>query len=95
MLLRLLVLLAEFLFTLLVVRLVLARLAPWLWAVRAQRHGPPRATELVRDSVCNTFLPRERALKAWVFGREQHFCSAACRDRALGAAAREAVQPPP
>ena len=39
--------------------------------------------ELVRDRVCNTFLPRSRALKATVGGREEHFCSVACRDRAL------------
>jgi uncharacterized protein len=39
--------------------------------------------ELVRDRICNTFLPRSRALKATVAGREEHFCSPACRDRAL------------
>ena len=39
--------------------------------------------EMVRDRVCNTFLPRHRALKATVRGREEHFCSPACRDRAL------------
>jgi hypothetical protein len=38
---------------------------------------------MVRDRVCNTFLPRQRALRAVVGGREEHFCSAACRDRAL------------
>ena len=42
----------------------------------------PRSLEMVRDRVCNTFLPRERALSALVDGREEHFCSAACRDRA-------------
>jgi hypothetical protein len=40
------------------------------------------ATDMVRDRVCDTFLPRSRALVAIVDGREQHFCSAACRDRA-------------
>ena len=49
--------------------------------------GPPKTarapTELVRDRVCNTFLPRERALSARVGGSEQHFCSTACRDKAL------------
>jgi len=38
---------------------------------------------MVRDRVCNTFLPRARAVTALVGGREMHFCSAACRDRAL------------
>lgn len=43
----------------------------------------PGPSELVRDRICNTFVPRERALRAVVGGREEHFCSAACRDRAL------------
>jgi hypothetical protein len=50
--------------------------------------GPVREGELVRDRVCNTFLPRESALRATVSGREEHFCSAACRDRALAGALR-------
>jgi hypothetical protein len=45
--------------------------------------GAVREGDLVRDRVCNTFLPRESALRATVSGREEHFCSAACRDRAL------------
>ena len=50
--------------------------------------APPRpGVDMVRDHVCNTFLPRERALIATVGGREAHFCSAACRDRALALAA--------
>ena len=46
---------------------------------------PPAAVsgELVRDRVCNTFVPRDRALRAVVGGAEEHFCSAACRDKAL------------
>ena len=42
-----------------------------------------RSRDLVRDRVCNTFLPKDRALTAMVRGHEEHFCSAACRDRAL------------
>ena len=42
----------------------------------------PATPTLVRDRVCNTFVPRDRALRATVDGREEHFCSAACRDRA-------------
>ena len=41
--------------------------------------------EMVRDHVCNTFLPRNRALRAVIDGQEAHFCSPACRDRALAA----------
>ena len=44
------------------------------------------STRLVRDAVCNTYLPLDRALVALVKGREEHFCSPACRDRALQAA---------
>ncbi|HET7294777.1 MAG TPA: hypothetical protein VFM88_20305 [Vicinamibacteria bacterium] len=43
----------------------------------------PRPGDLVRDRVCNTFVPRERAVRADVAGREEHFCSTACRDKAL------------
>lgn len=51
----------------------------------AGRRAPRQAggAALVRDRVCNTFVPRERALKAEIAGREEHFCSAACRDKAL------------
>jgi hypothetical protein len=52
------------------------------------RAAPPRERELVRDRVCNTFLPRDRALTAVVRGQEEHFCSTACRDRALVSPAR-------
>jgi uncharacterized protein len=38
--------------------------------------------EMVRDRVCNTFLPRERALREVMAGEERFFCSTACRDRA-------------
>jgi hypothetical protein len=67
---------------LLVIRLVLRAFA-------AQRvgSGPTRpdgsGRDLVRDRVCNTFVPRDRALVARVAGREEFFCSAACRDRGL------------
>lgn len=52
--------------------------------------GPPvsgsaHPVELVRDEMCNTFVPRSRALVAQVGGRTAHFCSSACRDRALAA----------
>jgi hypothetical protein len=43
----------------------------------------PAAADLVRDRVCNTFLPRATALVAAVHGETAFFCSEACRDRAL------------
>jgi YHS domain-containing protein len=54
------------------------------------RTGAPsrKAEDLVRDPVCNTYVPRSRALTAVVEGHEEHFCSEACRDRARAGAAR-------
>ena len=63
--------------------LFLVRLGLRLFAAaRRPRPAAATATDLVRDRVCNTFVPRDRALRATVGGREEHFCSAACRDRA-------------
>ncbi|MCP3978560.1 MAG: hypothetical protein GY716_04390 [bacterium] len=69
--------------------------AYWLRGLRnAQRgsdsragRGPeqPRADRavdvgpMVRDRVCNTFLPRSRALTAHIDGTEHFFCSEGCR----------------
>ena len=83
--------LVRILFVLLLVRLVLRAVASALRPRPAA--APPRSPaapdrELVRDRVCNTFLPRERALTAFIAGRQEHFCSAACRDRALLAVSR-------
>ncbi len=51
--------------------------------------APPRAIEdLVLDRVCQTHVPRSRAVLARVAGRDEAFCSAACRDKALAAVAR-------
>ena len=67
---------------LLIARFVLRFVAA---VVQGYQGAPPReaaATEMVRDRVCDTFVPRSRALMAIVDGREQHFCSPECRDRA-------------
>lgn len=85
----------QFLFWLLLLRLVVRTVA------RAFSPGPgrPRATasprtqvrapeDLVLDRVCHTHVPRSGAIVARVAGREEHFCSAACRDKALAAVAR-------
>lgn len=50
---------------------------------RGSSPAAPSGRELVRDRVCNTFLPRERAIHALVNGHEEHFCSTACRDQAM------------
>ena len=47
------------------------------------RRPPARpAEDLVRDRICNTYVPRTRALTAVIEGHEEHFCSVACRDKA-------------
>jgi hypothetical protein len=93
---RVLVKILQFLFWLLLLRLVVRAVA------RAFSPGParPRAAappsrpqvrppeDLVLDRVCQTHVPRSRALVARVADREEHFCSAACRDKALATAAR-------
>ena len=43
------------------------------------------AEDLVLDRVCHTYVPRSRAITARISGREEPFCSAACRDQALAA----------
>jgi hypothetical protein len=44
--------------------------------------GPPAGT-MVRDRVCNTFLPRERALTTRLGSEEHFFCSEKCREAFL------------
>ena len=67
------------------------------WAVRRlfgerRRPVPPGAKRsvpasrdgvMVRDRICNTFLPESSALKASVDGQEHFFCSERCRQRFL------------
>ena len=77
---------------LLLVRLVLRAFAAQRRASGAAR-GDGAARDLVRDRVCNTFRARERAIRAQVGGREEFFCSAACRDRRLHEAAPSAPAP--
>lgn len=54
----------------------------------APRRSARPAEDLVRDRICNTYVPRSRALTAKVAGREEHFCSEACRDEARARVAR-------
>jgi hypothetical protein len=85
--------LLRFLAVLLLIRFVLRTLVLWLRprpASRAARPSVAPAQDLVRDRVCNTFVARDRAIKAMVSGREEHFCSTACRDQALLAPSRAA-----
>ena len=63
--------------------LFLVRLGLRLFAAGRRARPAAPGTDLVRDRVCNTFVPRDRALAGEVAGRIEHFCSAACRERAL------------
>lgn len=47
-----------------------------------------RATELVRDRVCNTFVPKDRALTLKESGQIHFFCSEQCRTRHIAGASR-------
>jgi hypothetical protein len=76
---------------LLIIRFVLRAVALWLRGPsRAGQSAAPPApaggvavADLVRDQVCGTFVVREAAVRALVAGREELFCSIACRDKAL------------
>jgi hypothetical protein len=73
---------------LLLIRMVLRAVALWLRgpAASSSPGSPVRKTgavqDLVRDQVCGTFVIREQAVRATIGGREELFCSAACRDKA-------------
>jgi len=85
----LIVRLARFVFLLVFVRFVLRALFGPGARPRATRPAPPPSAsveDLVRDPVCNTHLPRSRAIRVKLAGRDEYFCSAACRDRALSQA---------
>lgn len=83
---------------------VYAFVAYLVWKFIRKAFGPPasnsptpRAGErsgiMVKDEVCQTYLPREDAILAKIDGRDRYFCSEACRakfltsrqDRASGA----------
>jgi hypothetical protein len=86
----------QFLFWLFVLRLVVRTVAGAFSSAppRARATGaPPRAQvrapeDLVLDRVCRTYVPRSRSVTARVSGREEHFCSIDCRDKAQAAVAR-------
>lgn len=65
-----------------IARMVAARPA----APRPKTPPAPRFEgEMVRDRVCDTFVPRAKALSVRSGDEEHFFCSAACRDRFLEA----------
>ncbi len=70
----------RFLLWLLMIRLAVRAVASFFGP---SSDGPKKGRDLVRDRVCNTFVPQDRAVVAMVGGKPEYFCSAACRDRAL------------
>jgi hypothetical protein len=97
---RAIVFLVELLLWLLIIRIVLRGLTR-IFVRPAQRPGteargpdtprpgePRQIEDLVLDRVCRSHFPRSRAVAARVAGREELFCSTACRDKALAAVAR-------
>jgi YHS domain-containing protein len=50
--------------------------------VRQEARGQaPTAEEMVRDPVCQLYLPRVEAIRRKVQGREYFFCSPGCLDK--------------
>jgi len=50
---------------------------------------PPRASKgtsgiMVKDDICNTYLPKENAIRQVHEGKEYYFCSSECRQKFLG-----------
>lgn len=82
---RLLVAVALFVVAMLILRRLAGALAPPGRDRAAAGRRPARTTELVRDRVCNTFIPRDRALEASASGQTHYFCSEPCRSRFLAA----------
>jgi hypothetical protein len=91
---RALVFFVQLLFWLMVIRLLLRGFARMFAATPARPRTaaspapPPQIEDLVQDPVCRTYVPRSRVVSAQIAGREEHFCSTACRDKALAAVAR-------
>ena len=64
---------------------VISRLLRGATRPAAPGRGPTRRDgEMVRDRVCNTFLPRAGALIERVDGETHYFCSEGCRMRFAG-----------
>jgi hypothetical protein len=78
----------QVLIVLFLLRLIVQTVAGLVRSARPARPRRPANTELVRDRMCNTYVPRKNALVARVGGREESFCSPACRDRALAEVAK-------
>jgi uncharacterized protein len=52
-------------------------------ASKASRASKQPSGIMVKDEICNTYLPKEDTLKEVVEGKEYYFCSKECRDKFL------------
>jgi len=55
-------------------------------ATQINRTAPPRKNLsgiMVKDEICNTYLPKENAIKEIFQGKEYFFCSDSCRKKFL------------
>ena len=50
---------------------------------RAPRQPRQISGTMVKDEICNTYLPKEDAIKEIVGGKEHYFCSKECRQKFL------------
>ena len=44
---------------------------------------PPKQGLMVKDEACNTYLPKEDAIRLNFEGKEHYFCSNACKQKFL------------
>ncbi len=58
-----------------------------MYVLAPRQRTPDRAAGpsgvMVKDEVCNTYLPREDAVKETIGGVDHYFCSQACRGKFL------------
>ena len=56
-------------------------------ALTQKSHPSPKSEQtsglMVKDNVCNTYLPKEDAIKEIIDGKEFFFCSQECRQKYL------------
>lgn len=91
---RLLLFLGLFLLVIILLRRLAGAFSPGGGdAGRARRSGG--ATQLVRDRVCNTYIPRDRALTLGSGEETRYYCSKECCSRDRARSGGGAVVPAP
>ncbi|MCU0241372.1 MAG: hypothetical protein MUF51_02995 [Vicinamibacteria bacterium] len=70
------------LLVLFLLRMVFRFISGWSQGERRSVERGNATRKLVRDTVCNTYIPSDLAVTAHIAGHEEYFCSSACRERA-------------